>query len=146
MSHTFFLTGLALAGLFTPPSSAASYAYDLSGEQFLQMMTHPEPLSAAHYADRDKAYSYLDGAEDATVGRTWCPPQPRKTFELAYDAADHLTTLTPAARKGNAPTLLITYLEARYPCTKGPRKRASRHMPSFADTILPMTDFRDRNC
>lgn len=122
MAYIVFLYSLAITFFWASPSRAASYSYDLSGEQFVQMMTHPEPLSAAHYADREKAYSYLDGAKDATIGRIWCPPQPRKTFELAYDAADHLKTLTPAARKGNAAALLIAYLEARYPCTKGPRK------------------------
>jgi len=77
MAHTFFLFGLTLAAFSAPPAIAASYSYDLSGEQFLQMMTHPEPLSAAHYSDREKAYSYLDGAKDATIGRAWCPPRPR---------------------------------------------------------------------
>ena len=113
---------LALSPLIAPVAGAAPYSYDLSGDQFVLMMTHAEPLSAAHYADREKAYSYLDGAKDATIGRAWCPPRPRKTFELAYDAADHLKTLTPAARAGNAATLLVVYLEARYPCMKGTRK------------------------
>lgn len=103
-------------------AAPCAYAYSLSGDQFVEMMAHPEPLSPAHYVDREKAYSYLDGAKDATAGTNWCPPKPRKTFELAYDAADYIKTLSPTVRKGNAATLLLAYLSTRYPCQNGARR------------------------
>lgn len=111
---------LALACIALPVTAgAAPYAYSLSGEQFIRMMSHPAQLSPVQYMDRERAYSYLDGAKDATAGIAWCPPRPRKTFELAYDAADYLKTLTPAALQGNAATLLLTYLRSQYPCKGG---------------------------
>lgn len=100
-----------------PAATAAPAIYDLSGDQFVQLMTHPESLTAQHYRNREKAYSYLDGAKDATVGIIWCPTKPRKTFELAYDAVDYIRALPPQARKGNAAKLMISFLSSRYPCT-----------------------------
>lgn len=102
------LTGMATAG---PP-----YSYAMSGDQFVRMMTRPEPLSSYDYMEREKAYSYLDGAKDGTAGVAWCPPRPRKTFELAYDAADYIKTLAPEVRKGSAAALLLIYLGSQYPC------------------------------
>lgn len=112
MRHIVYCIALAMPAL----TQAAPYAYSLSGNQFAQMMTHPQPLSDEHYMEREKAYSYLDGAKDATAGNTWCPPRPRKTFELAYDAADYIKTLSVEQRKGNAATLLLAYLSKLYPC------------------------------
>src|SRR6476661_1847835 len=109
-----FLLALALpaASLAGPPA----YYFDLTGEQFVKMMGHPEPLSAEHYIDRERAYRYLDGAKDATVGKAWCPARPRKTFELAYDAADHIKALPAEQRRGNAALLLLDFLARQYPC------------------------------
>jgi hypothetical protein len=120
-SSASFLAAL-LPALLALRAEAATFTYDLSGEQFVQWMSHPEPLSELDYRNREKAYSYLDGVKDATVGNLWCPAKPRKTFELAYDAADYIKGLPPQARNGNAAKLLLSFLSSRYPCTKGVRQ------------------------
>ena len=107
--------------LFFAFDAFAGYTYDLSGEQFLQMMRHPEPLTSVNYMAREKAYSYLDGAKDAAVGVLWCPLKPKKTFELAYEAAEHIETLSPRAQKESAAKILIAFLSEQYPCKKGVR-------------------------
>ena len=120
MKQITYFSATALPLFFTMNAFAAD-PYDLTGAQFLQMMRHPEPLTSVNYMDREKAYSYLDGAKDATIGVLWCPLKPRKTFELAYEAAEHIETLTPKARKESAAKILIAFLSQHYPCKKGVR-------------------------
>jgi hypothetical protein len=117
------MRALILLGLALPLAAPAAPAYyfDLTGDQFIAWVYPTEPLQPHDYANRDRAYSYLDGAKDATIGTTWCPPRPRKTFELAYDAADHIKSLPDQQRKGNAASLLLEFLAKRYPC-KGARQ------------------------
>ena len=110
---------LAMTECLAQPVKATPYPYSLSGNQFVYMMTLPEPLSSYDYMQREKAYSYLEGAKDATVGMAWCPPRPRKTFELAYDAADYIKSLTLEERKRSAAIMLLAYLGSQYPCPKG---------------------------
>jgi hypothetical protein len=117
---TYILAAAVPAGFAL--NAFAAYAYDLTGEQFMQMMSHPEPLSSLHYMEREKAYSYLDGAKDATVGVLWCPPKPRKTFEVAYEAADRIRAMPLAEQKQNAAKILVSLLSEQYPCQKGVRK------------------------
>lgn len=121
MNHPTLCCTAILCAFLVNPASAALDIHELTGDQFVQLMTHPDPLAAQHYRNREKAYSYLDGAKDAGVGIAWCPTTPRKTFELAYDAADYIRALPPQARKGNAAKLLISFLGSHYPCTKGVR-------------------------
>ena len=116
-----FSLALLLSVLIALRAEAAAFSHKLSGEEFVQLMTHPEQLDESNYRDRERAYTYLDGVKDATVGTSWCPSKPRKTFELAYDAADYIKALPPQTRKGNAATLLLAFLSSRYPCTKGVR-------------------------
>jgi len=115
MRHISFFIAAALPAL---AQAAPQYQFDLTGDQFVSMMSG-RPASEQEYRARDRAYSYLDGAKDATVGSTWCPTQPRKTHELAYDAADYIKSLHADLRKGNAARLLLAYLAAVYPCSGG---------------------------
>lgn len=121
MKRIAYLYATALP-LFFASNAFATYTYDLTGAQFLQMMRHPEPLTTVNYMAREKAYSYLDGAKDATVGMLWCPSKPRKTFELAYEAAEHIESLTPKAQEENAAKILLRFLSEQYPCKKGVRQ------------------------
>lgn len=122
MSRSTLFAALLLLSLSSQSGAATAFVYDLSGEQFVQWMTHSEPLNALNFRNREKAYSYLDGIKDAALGTGWCPAQPRKTFELAYDAADYIRGMPSEARKGNAAILLLSFLSTRYPCTKGSDK------------------------
>jgi hypothetical protein len=118
------MRALALLLLIIPAAAQAApqtYYFDLTGEQFVDALYHPEPWEHYHYYNRDRAYSYMDGAKDATVGSAWCPPRPRKTHELAYDAADYIKTLPVERRKANAAPLLLEFLAKQYPC-KGSRQ------------------------
>lgn len=115
------MRAMIILGLALPIMAQAApmaYYFDLSGDQFVQMMSHPEPLSPEHYMDREKAYSYLDGAKDAMIGTAWCPLRARKTFELAYDAADYIKTIPTERRKKNAAVLLLEFLGRQYPCAR----------------------------
>ncbi|WP_145648450.1 Rap1a/Tai family immunity protein [Pseudoduganella lurida] len=113
----FFLVTFAF--LMPWQAGAAQRFYDLSGDLYVQFLSRPEPLGEADYRNRDRAYSYLDGVKDVSIGTGWCPARPRKTFELAYDAADYIRKLPADARHGNAAPLLLAFLNSRYPCPKG---------------------------
>ncbi|GGC11432.1 Rap1a/Tai family immunity protein [Pseudoduganella buxea] len=119
MTRPDLLLPVAFAAALTAWNPAAAMPYELTGDRFVQWMSHAEPMGELDYRDREKAYSYLDGVKDAGVGTFWCPAKPRKTFELAYDAADHIRGLPAEARKGNAAQMLLSFLASRYPCTKG---------------------------
>jgi hypothetical protein len=110
------LIALCLALPLVARAAPAPYYFDLTGDQFVAWVYPPEPMQPHDYANRDRAYSYLDGAKDATVGAAWCPPRPRKTFELAYDAADYIRSLPAEQRKANAGPLLLGFLGKQYPC------------------------------
>ncbi|NNG22357.1 hypothetical protein [Telluria aromaticivorans] len=61
---------LILLTLLAGPSvSATPYAYTLNGDQFVSAMNRPQRLSSLDYIEREKAYSYLDGARDHAQGR-----------------------------------------------------------------------------
>lgn len=112
MRHISLYLAAALPGIVL---GAPAYQFDLTGDQFIAMLAK-QPVNEQEYRDRDRAYSYMDGAKDATVGSSWCPAGPHKTYELAYDAADYLRGLHADLRKGNAAQLLLTYLSKQYPC------------------------------
>ena len=116
MRRSLFLS-LALPAL----AAAAPYPYTLSGDQFVKMMSAPNP-TGYEYLEREKAYSYLDGVRDGTEGSAWCDlPHQLKTPDLAYELADDLAKLPAAERKKNAAELLLRQLNRRYPCRTGSR-------------------------
>jgi hypothetical protein len=117
MRHVSAFLAAALPALI----QAAPYGFSVSGDEFVRLMSHQHPMTDQQYAEREKAYAYLDGVKDAEVGKTWCPDKPHKTFELAYDAADHIKTLPADERRTSAAALLLVYLSNRYPC-KGAAK------------------------
>lgn len=59
---------------------AVPYAYTLTGDQFVSMMTVRQPMSALESLNREKAYSYLDGVRDTAEGRVWCDMNGAKTL------------------------------------------------------------------
>lgn len=100
-------------------SAAAPYTYTLSGDQFVKMMSPPNP-TGYEYLQREKAYSYLDGLRDGTEGSAWCDlPHQLKTPDLAYELADDVAKLPASERKKNAAGLLLQQLKRRYPCRNG---------------------------
>jgi hypothetical protein len=103
-------------------AQAAPYAPTLSGDGFVRMMK-AEPLSSYDYMQREKAYSYIDGARDATEGRTWCDVNQVKTPDLAYELADQIAKLPAAERKKHASVLILGLLGRVLPCqpAKGAR-------------------------
>ena len=115
MRKIFIAIAAALPAL---ASAAPRYQFDLTGDQFIMALARP-PSSEQEYRSRDRAYSYLDGAKDAAVGTSWCPNRPRKTHELAHDAADYISGLSTSQRQGNAAQLLLAYLSKQYPCAGG---------------------------
>lgn len=86
-------------------------------------MTHPARLDPLQYMNREKAYSYLDGARDASDGRIWCDVNVLKTPDMAYDLADQIAKLPPTERKKNASLLLLDLLHRKYPCRQEGGKR-----------------------
>lgn len=106
MKQETLLASVALSALLVSNVHATKLPYELTGDQFVQLMAHAEPLNESAYRDREKAYSYLDGVKDALLGTGWCPARPRKTFELAYDAADYIRALPIETQKKNAARLL----------------------------------------
>jgi hypothetical protein len=115
MKHVSFL----LAALLPAMALATSYSHTLNGDQFVQLMMKPEPLSSYDYMQREKAYSYVDGARDGAEGRVWCDAYHVKTPDLAYDLSDEIAKLPPAERKKNAAALILGLLQKRFPCTEG---------------------------
>lgn len=109
---------LALCASFaaTVFAQAAPATPTLSGDGFVSMMVRPEPLSSYDYMQREKAYSYLDGARDSAEGRTWCDVDQLKTPDLAYELADQIAKLPPAERKKNASALILRLLGRAFPC------------------------------
>lgn len=110
-----------LVMLVAPSVSAAPYAPTLSGDQFVNIMSRPQPLSHLDYLEREKAYSYLDGARDQAEGREWCDRNQLKTHDLAQELASDIRKLPADARKRNAAVLLIEQLRRKYPCPQGGR-------------------------
>ncbi len=111
------ILALAIASSALPAAAvAAPYAYSLSGDQFVRMMSHPAELNSVQYMDREKAYSYLDGARDSGEGRVWCDVNVLKTADMAYDLAHEIAKMAPAERKKNASLLLLDLLHRKYPC------------------------------
>jgi hypothetical protein len=110
-----FLLSCALPAI----SVAAPYAYTLSGDQFVKMMSPRDP-TGYEYQQREKAYSYLDGLRDGTEGSVWCDmPHQVKTTDLAYELADDIAKMPAINRKTNAALLLLQQLKRRYPCRSG---------------------------
>lgn len=109
---------ILLGALAVLPASAAPYVYTVSGEQFVKMMSSltAKPNDDYAYLQREKAYSYLDGARDGVEGAAWCDVQQMKTPDLAYELADEIAKLPPAERKKNASVLLREILGRKYPC------------------------------
>lgn len=114
MHHiSFFLAALPALAMAAPP-----YQFDMTGDQFVSAL-QGKPASELEYRARERAYSYLDGAKDAAAGSTWCPTRPRKTHELAHDAADYIKGLHADLRKESAAALLLAFLSTTYPCKVG---------------------------
>jgi hypothetical protein len=113
-------TLLLLAVLSSPIAGQATpYPYTLSGDRFVDMMSRPEPLSTNDYMEREKAYSYLNGARDSAEGRVWCDINQLKTPDMAYELAGEIAKLPTAERKKNASLLLLGILKLKYPCRSG---------------------------
>lgn len=114
---SLFMTVLSSSG---GVALAAPYAYTLTGDRFVRMMSGAEPLDSHDYMLREKAYSYLDGVRDSAEGRDWCDVNQLKTPDLAYELANDIARLPAAERKKNASILLLDLLHRRFPCpTKG---------------------------
>lgn len=96
---------------------AAPYAYTLTGDRFVQMMSATEPLDHHAYMLREKAYSYLDGVRDGAEGRHWCDVNQLKTPDLADELAGAIAKLPASERKKNASMLLLDQLHRRFPCS-----------------------------
>jgi hypothetical protein len=110
---------LFLALVLPALAAAAPYPYTLSGDQFVKMMSTPDP-TGYDYLQREKAYSYMDGLRDGTEGSAWCDlPHQLKTPDLAYELAGDISKLPAAERKKNAAVLLLEQLKRRYPCRNG---------------------------
>jgi hypothetical protein len=114
MRYISFFIAAALPALVY----AAPYSHTLNGNQFVQLMTRPEPLSSLDYMQREKAYSYMDGARDANEGSAWCDTYQVKTPDLAYELSGEIAKLPAAERKRNAATLIVSLLQKKYPCTE----------------------------
>lgn len=101
-------------------ASAAPHGYTMNGDQFIKMMKRPVslPMDPNDYMQREKAYSYLDGARDTAEGRGWCDVDQLKTPDLAYEMADLIAKLPAADRKKNASLLLLEQLKRTYPCRR----------------------------
>jgi hypothetical protein len=109
----------ALALALPLVAQAAPYIASLTGDQFVQLMTRPDPPTQHDYGRRERAYSYLDGARDAGEGRTWCDVHQLKTPDMAYEIADEISRLPAADRKNRAATLILQVLHMKYPCPAG---------------------------
>jgi len=80
------------------------------------MLSKPVPANNYEHLQREKAYSYLDGARDTAEGRIWCDVNQLKTPDLAYELAGQIARLPATERKKNASTLLLALLGRAYPC------------------------------
>jgi len=109
----FLLLAAALAAPISSP--AAPYAYTMSGDQFVSIMSKPDP-TGHDYMNREKAYSYLNGVRDSSEGRVWCDRYQFKTPDMAYDLAGEIAKLPASERKKNASLLLLELLKRNYPC------------------------------
>jgi hypothetical protein len=112
MRHVSIFLAAALPAVL---QAAPAYQPTLSGDQFVSMLAQ-QPKDAFGYRQRERAYAYVDGVQDAAAGTTWCAPQPVKTDELAYSAADYIKTLHADLRRGNAAPLLLAFLAHLHPC------------------------------
>jgi Rap1a immunity proteins len=109
---------LALPECLAQPAKVARYAGTLTGDEFVRMMK-PAPHDGYEYMQREKAYSYLNGARDGAEGRVWCDVDQLKTPDLAYEMAEAIAKLPAAERKKNASLLLLDQLKRHYPCRNG---------------------------
>lgn len=108
---------LAMTGLATAVSAQpAPYTPTLTGDTFVRMIAGSEPVAAYDSLQREKAYSYLDGARDSGEGRIWCDVNQRKTPDLADELAGQISTLPAAERKKNASVLILKLLGRDFPC------------------------------
>jgi Rap1a immunity proteins len=110
---------LALPECLAQPAAAPQH-YSMNGDQFVKMMKGPVsfPMDPYDYMQREKAYSYLDGARDTAEGRVWCDVDQLKTPDLAYEMAELIAKLPTAERKKNASLLLLEQLKRTYPCRR----------------------------
>lgn len=115
--------------LLCPLTAAANAgSYTMNGDGFVKMMRHPDqmPMPPHYYIEREKAYSYLDGARDSAEGRLWCDVNVLKTPDLAYEIAASIAQLPAAERKENASKLILRQLQQLYPCQKGEPRHETR--------------------
>lgn len=111
---------LFFALLLPAVSAAAPYPYTLSGDQFVKMMSPPDP-KGYEYQQREKAYSYLDGVRDGSEGTVWCDVNQYKTPDMAYEMAENIAKLPAAERRKNAAVLILGLLRKNYPCHRSGR-------------------------
>lgn len=114
MRHVSLFLAMALPAI----TQAAPYIPTMTGDQFVKMM-NMAPQTEAEYRNRDRAYSYLDGARDSTEGRLWCEVRQLKTPDLAQELAARIAKMVPAERQKNAAGLLLGLLQSQYPCRGG---------------------------
>jgi len=106
------LTGLATAAV----AQAAPYTPTLTGDAFVRMVAGSDPVAPYDSLQREKAYSYLDGARDTSEGRIWCDVNQLKTPDLANELSNQIKKLPVAERKKNASVLILGLLGRDFPC------------------------------
>lgn len=116
------ITYLSLV-LMLMSSANAAPVFTLSGDRFVELMRALEESKPDGYAQRERAYAYLDGVRDTSSGKSWCDRHAAKTPDLAYAFAAAISKLPPSERKKNAALLLTEQLRHAYPCDSpgGPR-------------------------
>ena len=79
------------------------------------MVAGSDPVAPYDSLQREKAYSYLDGARDTSEGRIWCDVNQLKTPDLADELANQIKKLPVAERKKNASVLILGLLGRDFP-------------------------------
>ncbi|GAB3465575.1 hypothetical protein GCM10027321_30820 [Massilia terrae] len=100
---------LLFIGAALPALSLAAPAYQHRNE----LIQH---VDAFGYRERDRAFAYVDGVQDAVAGKAWCATQPVKTDELATAPPTTSSACRPSSARAAAAPLLVAYLGIHSPC------------------------------